>query len=90
MPAHCSQEDRWDHDRDLAKHDARPGDRDYVPLHAQSAPISTAVDIAICVRALKNPLDGAALIDQYAQMIAKIALADAAEAHYRELADAQA
>jgi hypothetical protein len=90
MPAHCSHEDRWDHDRDLAKHDPRPTDRDYVPLCAQAAPISTAMDIALCVRGLKNPIDAAALIDQYALMVAKIALADAAEARYRELADAQA
>lgn len=84
------EESRADHYRDDHKHELRPGDRDYVPLHAQAAPISTAMDIALIVRGLKNPTEAAALIDQYAQMIAKIALADAAEARYREIADAQA
>jgi hypothetical protein len=30
MPAHCSQEATWDHDRDLRKHDLRPSDQRYV------------------------------------------------------------
>lgn len=57
----------WDHRRDLAKHEPRPGEKDYVPLHAQSAPLSTSMDIAICVRGMKNLQDAAALIDSYVE-----------------------
>ena len=56
-----------DHQRDYRKHEPRPGERDYVPLHAQSAPLSTAMDIALCVRGMKNLQDAAALIDQYVE-----------------------
>ena len=55
----------WDHLRDERKHQPRPGERDYVPLHAQSTPLSTAMDIALCVRGMKNLQDAAALIDRY-------------------------
>lgn len=53
-----TQEQRWDHARDLAKHDERPGDR----LTPQ---ISEALEIATLVRAVKSPMDGAKLIEQY-------------------------
>jgi hypothetical protein len=56
-----------DHVRDLRKAEPRPGERDYVPLHAQSAPLSTSMDIAICVRGMKNIQDAAALIDRYVE-----------------------
>ena len=56
-----------EHERELRKHEPRPGERDYVPLHAQSAPLSTAMDIALCVRGMKNLQDAAALIDRYVE-----------------------
>lgn len=67
-----------DHERDLRKHDPRPGDRDF-PLRLER-PITTAEDIAICVRGMKNLPDAAALIEQYGRMVAAIALHDDTQA----------
>lgn len=54
------EEFRADHERDHRKHDR--------PAHRFDRPISTAMDIAVCVRGLKNITDAAALIEQYARM----------------------
>jgi len=48
----------WDHERDLRKHDFDP--------HPPLPPISTAMDIALCVRGMDNLPAAAALIEQYA------------------------
>jgi len=68
-----------EHERELAKHD-------FPPIARIERPISTAEDIAICVRALRNLSEGAALIEQYADMVAKLALAEAAEQAVKRLA----
>lgn len=76
MGWHRSDEDaRADHYRDERKHEPRPDD----PPHRLDRKISTAEDIALCVRALRNLSEGAALIEQYAQMVASIAVAEQAE-----------
>lgn len=54
----ANEYERADHDRDLRKHDERPFDH-------LDPPTSDSIDIAILVRAVKNPLDGAKLIEQY-------------------------
>ncbi len=61
---------RWDRERDERKHDPRPGDRDYVPLCAQAAPMPTALEVALIVRGLADPIKGADLIEQYARTVA--------------------
>jgi len=65
-------EQNWDHERDERKHD--------FPLRLEPAPspLSTALDIALCVRALKNLQQGAELIQQYAELIANQRLDEAA------------
>jgi hypothetical protein len=69
----------WDHERDLRKHEPRPGDRGFtdsdvlgkytgptdIPLRLQPKPLSTAMDVAILVRALGNIEDAAALIETF-------------------------
>lgn len=81
MGWHRSDEDyRADHYRDHAKQEPRPGDRgftdsdvlgkyngpaDPLPLHIQSPPLSTSMDLVICVRGMKNLQDAAALIDRF-------------------------
>jgi hypothetical protein len=57
-----------DHERDLRKHDPRPGEKDYVPLCAQSAPLSTTMDIVLCVRGMDNLQEAARLIDIYTDL----------------------
>jgi hypothetical protein len=52
----------WDHERDLRKHEPRPTDR---PVHRFDRPISTAMDIAVCVRAMDNLQAAAELIERY-------------------------
>jgi hypothetical protein len=59
MTRAATQAEINDHDRDLAKHDERPGDR-LTPM------TSHALEIAILVKAVKDPREGAALIEQYA------------------------
>jgi len=54
----------WDHERDLRKHEPRPTDR--IPLRLETAPLSTAMDIALCVRGMDNLQAAAALIEQFA------------------------
>ncbi len=60
MPAWTER--NWDHERDLRKHEPRPTD----PLPDRFAmPIATALDVAVLVKAMADPRDGAALIDRY-------------------------
>lgn len=63
------EESRADHFIDERKHDWRPGDKPELATRLDR-PISTAEDIAICVRGMKNIADAAALIQQYADMVA--------------------
>ncbi|HEX7881934.1 MAG TPA: hypothetical protein VF499_04260 [Afipia sp.] len=53
-----------EHERELRRDEFRPGDP--IPLRFQPKPLSTAHDVAILVRNLKNVDDAAALIDRYA------------------------
>lgn len=93
-----SDEDyRADHYRDHAKHEPRPRDRgftdsdvlgkyngpDPLPLHVQAPPLSTAMDIAICVRGMKNLQEAAALIDRYVEAKAAEVRLDAVAAGAR-------
>jgi len=72
MPAWT--ESNWDHERDLRKHDPRPTD----PLPARFAmPLTTALEIAVLVRGVKDPREGAALVERYAQTVAAGARLDA-------------
>lgn len=83
MGWHRSDEDsRADHYRDERKHEPRRDD----PPHRLDRKISTAEDIALCVRALRSLPEGAALIEQYAQMVASIAVAEAAHQAVQRLA----
>jgi hypothetical protein len=52
----------WDHLRDERKHEPRPSD---IPLRLQPKPLSTAMDVAILVRALDNIEQAAALIETF-------------------------
>lgn len=59
----------YDHERDLRKHEPRPGEPDYVPLFVQSPRVAGALDVAIIAKAV--PIQAAAdLIEQYAQTVA--------------------
>lgn len=77
------ESERADYFHDLDKHDFDP-----LP-HRLDRPISTAEDIALCVRALRNLAEGAALIEQYAQMKASIAVADLAAETVKRLGAGQ-
>jgi hypothetical protein len=64
-----TQEQRFDHARDLRKHDGpRPHDR--IPLRLTPT-ISEAMQICILVKGEKNFEAAAALIEQYAQTTAE-------------------
>ena len=69
--------EHWDHERDLRKHEPRPSDKlPPVPLYAQSAPVTGALEVAILAQAV--PLQAAAdLIQQYADTVAAGAKLDA-------------
>ena len=69
-----TQEQRFDHARDLRKHDTDP-----LPLRLIT-PTSRALDIAVLVQGMKNPTKAADLIEQYAQTVA-------AEARLQAVAD---
>lgn len=59
----------YDHERDLRKHEPRPGEPDYVPLFVQSPRVAGAIEVAILAKAV--PIQAAAdLIEQYAQTVA--------------------
>jgi hypothetical protein len=58
MTRHANEYERADHDRDLRKHDD-------IPLRLQPRPLSTAMDVAILVRALDNIEQAAALIERF-------------------------
>jgi len=57
MTRPATQAEQFDHDYDLRKHDR--------PAHRFDRPISTALDIAICVRAMDNLQAAAELIERY-------------------------
>jgi hypothetical protein len=65
----ATQEERWDRERDYRKHD--------FPARLDK-PLTTAMDIVVLVKAMPNYTEAAALIDQYAGMIAAGARADEA------------
>lgn len=62
MTRMANEYERADHYRDHMKHEPRPGDR--LP-HRLDRPLSTAMDVAILVRALGNIEDAAALIETF-------------------------
>lgn len=66
------EEFRADHYRDERKHDTLP--------HRLDRPISTAMDVAILVRALDKIEDAAALIDQFVATKATEKMLDAVAA----------
>jgi hypothetical protein len=76
MTRMATQEERWDHDRDLRKHEPRPGDKDF-PIRLEK-PLTTAMDIVVLVKALSNYTEAASLIETYAGMVAASARADEA------------
>jgi hypothetical protein len=59
-----TQEQRWDHARDLRKHDTDP-----LPARMQ-VPLATALEVAVMVKGLKNIRDAEKLVEQYAQTVA--------------------
>lgn len=76
-----------EHERELAKHEWRPGDSDVLgkytdPPHRLDTPIPTAVEIAVLVKSA-DLLAGANLIEQYAKTVASAAAVDAAGHAYR-------
>lgn len=56
------EDSRADHYRDERKHD--------FPLHAEPKPMTTAMEIAVCIRGMANITHVAELIQQYADMVA--------------------
>ena len=62
MTRMATQDERFDHDRDLRKHDTLPS--------RLSPPIATALEVAILVKGLKNIRDAEKLVEQYAQTVA--------------------
>jgi hypothetical protein len=76
-----TQEQRWDHHRDLLKHEPRPGERGFEPPapdvpHRLSPPIATALEVAVLVKGVKDVREGAKLVEQYAQTVAAAARLD--------------
>ena len=86
---HPNEESRADHYRDERKHDWRPGDPVAQLAHRLDAPLTTAMDIVVLVKAMKNYTDAAKLVDQYAGMVAAAARVDEAQKRV-EAANAQA
>jgi hypothetical protein len=96
MTRMANEYERADHDRDLAKHEPRPGrnftDSDVlgkftgepaIPLRLQPAPLSTAHDVAIIVRNISSIEQAAALIESYADAKAAAQRLDAVAAGAR-------
>jgi hypothetical protein len=74
-------EQRYDHDRDIRKHDWRPGDPpslspDPIPFRLQPV-MPAALEIAVLVKGISNYTDAAKLIEQYAQTVASEARLEA-------------
>ena len=59
-----NEESRADHYRDSMRHEPRPGERDYVPLSAEPAPMTTAMEIAV-LAATVDITTAANLIEQF-------------------------
>ena len=70
MTRMATQDERWDHDRDNRKHD--------FPSRLDK-PLTTAMDIVVLVKAMPNYADAAALVEQYAGMVAAGARVEAAQ-----------
>ena len=70
----------WDHLRDERKHEPRATDR--LP-HRLDRRLSTAMDVAVLVRALSNIEDAAALIERFASSEAEKNRLDAVAAGAR-------
>ena len=79
MTRMADEYERADHDRDLRKHEPRPGDKDF-PIRLEK-PLTTAMDIVVLVKALPNYAEAARLVEQYAGMVAAGARADEALAN---------
>lgn len=79
-------EARWDHARDLRKHDG-PRPHDPLPLRLQPV-ISPALEIALLVKGLANVTAAAALIEQYAQTVAAAARLEGVEMTANRILDA--
>lgn len=74
-------EARWDHARDLRKHDGpRPHDR--IPDRLNK-PLSNAMDVVVLVKAMPNYEDCAALIERYASGLREVERLDAVAAGAR-------
>lgn len=63
--SNSNEDARADYLHDLAKHDPRPGEKDYVPRRLD-VEMSTALDVAVLVKRIIDPRDAAKLIEQYA------------------------
>lgn len=75
--SHPDEDFRADHYRDMHRDEPRAGEKGYV-AHRLDKPLTTAMDIVVLVKKLDNYADAAALIDQYAGMVAAAARADEA------------
>lgn len=82
MTRAATQEERWDHDRDLRKNWTPEND----PLPVRLTPtISEAMQIAILVKGEKNFEKAAGLIEIYAQTVAERAKLDLAIEYDRRI-----
>lgn len=81
---HPTEQD-WDRQRDYRKHEPRPGDKDFVPLHVQAPPIATALEVAILVKGLKDIREAEKLVEQYAQTVAAAARLDGVTQAYHRI-----
>lgn len=53
-----------EHEEELRHEESRPGEKGYLD-HRLDAPLSTALDVAVLVKTMADPRDGAALINRY-------------------------
>lgn len=80
MGWHRPDEDsRADYEHDLAKHEPRPGEKDYVP-HRLDAPVSPAMQCAVAVKNEPNFEKAARLIVDFARAEAAAERMDAVRA----------
>lgn len=68
-----------EHDRELEKHEWRPGD------NPRTSTTIDAIEIAVLVKGMKNIPEAAKLIDQYAQSVASAAKLEEAQHIYDRL-----
>jgi hypothetical protein len=74
------EDTRADHFRDSRKHDFDP-----LPVRLEPAPIPTAMEVALLVKALPNVRTAADLIEQYARTVASAAQVDVVEETYKRV-----